>query len=149
MNILRRTTILGGLATLVLAVASPVLASGLASLEQVRVGLRIMNQVVGHTGRLIASKTYAQLPREGREFSEGVSVLRGGIEKEPAAFKAKIRPILDRAVASSASLDEASKTMDDARIAAAHAAFAGAVRAVIAEFPEDVRPVAPAPRPAG
>ena len=49
-----------GACALVIAFALPVLAQGqLSSPGDVKTGLRILNQVVGHTGRLIASKNYA------------------------------------------------------------------------------------------
>jgi hypothetical protein len=139
-------TVLGA-CSLGLALALPAIAADLKSPDQVRTGLRIMNQVVGHTGRLIAAKNYDQVPREGGEFTEGAGLLRTAIAGEPADFKAKATPAIDKAAAASAALSEASKSHDDAKVGPAHAAFASAVQALIALFPDAVKPATPTPAP--
>jgi hypothetical protein len=122
-------------------------AADLKAPDRVRTGLRIMNQVVGHTGRLIDAKNYDQLPREGREFTEGAEALKQAIADEPASLKAKVGPEIDAALKSSAALSDVAKSHDDAKVRTAHAAFAKTVQAVIGDFPQDVRPAAA--RPAG
>lgn len=117
-------------------------AQTLKSPQSVTTGLRILNQVVGHTERLIAAKSYDQIPREAGEFAEGVAVLREGLAAEPASFKSKVEPLIDRALQASNALGDASKAGDEAAIKKDHEQFSAAVKTVIDAFPEDVRPKA-------
>jgi hypothetical protein len=126
---------------LMLAFALPVHAQGqLKAPDDVRTGLRILNQVVGHTGRLIASKNYDTVPREHHEIVEGAEMLREALAEEPEAFRAKVDGMLDEVVSASSALEPPSKMRDDAKLAAAHAALADAVHDVLDLFPEDLQP---------
>jgi hypothetical protein len=108
--------------------------------DDVKTGLHILNQVVGHTGRLIASKNYDTVPREHHEIVEGAEILRDALAKEPEAFRTKVDGMLDDVVAASSALAEPSEAHDDAKLAAAHAAFADTVHAVLDLFPQDLQP---------
>ena len=112
----------------------------LMSPDEFKTGLRILNQVVGHTGRLIASKNYDTVPREHHEIVEGAEILREALAKEPEEFRAKVDALLDDVVAASSALEPPSKMHDDAKLAAAHAALADAVHEVIDLFPENLKP---------
>jgi 3-methyladenine DNA glycosylase/8-oxoguanine DNA glycosylase len=114
--------------------------TALKSPQSVKTGLRILNQVVGHTGRLIDAKSYDIVPREQQEFDAGAALLREAIAGEPAAFKAKIDPLIEASVKASSAMGEAAKAHDDAKLAATHDKFAAAVKSVIEQFPEDLRP---------
>jgi hypothetical protein len=107
--------------------------------------LRILNQVVGHTGRLVAAKDYPHVGGEHGEFTEGAAMLREAIRGEPAEFAAKVEAALTRAIDASAALGKIATGGDAEKTAAAHAEFAAKVKDVIELFPEDVRPK---PRPA-
>lgn len=108
--------------------------------DEVKTGLRIINQVVGHTGRLITSKNYDTVPREHHEIVEGAEILREALAKEPEAFRTKIDGMLDDVVAASSALEPPSKMHDDAKLMAAHDALADAVHKVLDEFPSDLQP---------
>ena len=130
-----------GACALVIAFALPVLAQGqLSSPGDVKTGLRILNQVVGHTGRLIASKNYDTVPHEHHEIVEGAEILRDALAKEPEAFRTKVGGMLDKVVAASAALAEPSKMHDDSKLAAAHTVLADAVHEVLDLFPADLQP---------
>ena len=130
-----------GACALVIAFALPVLAQGqLSSPDDVKTGLRILNQVVGHTGRLIASKNYDTVPREHHEIVEGAQILRDALAKEPETFRTKVDGMLDKVVASSSALAEPSKMRDDAKLAAAHTVLADAVHDVLDLFPAQLQP---------
>jgi len=137
------------LATAALLAATAFAQTSLKSPQTVKTGLRIMNQVVGHTGRLIASKSYDQVPREAGEFTDGVAVLREGIANEPASFKSKIEPLIDKAVQASNALSEASKSGNESVLGKAHEQFSAAVKTVVEAFPDDMRPKARAGGPGG
>jgi hypothetical protein len=123
--------------------------TALKSPQSVKTGLRIMNQVVGHTGRLIDSKSYDIVPREGQEFEAGAALLREGIASEPAAFKSKVDPLIEKALKASTAMGDAAKTHDDAKLASMHDQFAAAVKLVVEQFPEDLRPKPGATGPGG
>jgi len=108
--------------------------------ESIKTGLRIMNQVVGHTGRLIAAKNYDQLPREGQEFEQGLAVLNEGIANESADFKTKIGPLLAKARVAANAMSEAAQTHNESMLSLTHEQFAAAVKAVTDMFPEEMRP---------
>ena len=121
------------------ATDAPGQSSG-TSADSVKTGLRIMNQVVGHTGRLIAAKAYDQVPHEGQEFEEGLSVLKQGIANEPPDFKTRIGPLLAKARVASNAMSEAAQSHNDAMLSLTHEQFATAVKSVVEMFPENVRP---------
>jgi hypothetical protein len=126
---------------LILAFALPVHGQGqLTAPDDVKTGLRILNQVVGHTGRLIASKNYDTVPHEHHEIVEGAEILRDALAKEPEAFRTKVDGMLEEVMAASSALEEPSKMHDDAKLAAAHTAFADTVHAVLDLFPADLQP---------
>ena len=114
--------------------------TALKSPPSVKTGLRILNQVVGHTGRLIDSRSYDIVPREQQELDAGAALLREAIASEPAAFKAKIDPLIAESLKASSAMGEAAKAHDDAKLTATHDKFAAAVKSVIEQFPEDLRP---------
>jgi hypothetical protein len=116
----------------------------LKSPQTVKTGLRILNQVVGHTGRLIASKNYDQVPREAGEFADGVAVLREGLAGERAAFKSTVEPLIDAALKASNAMGDAAKAGNESALNATHEKFAAAVKSVVEAFPEELRPK---PRP--
>ena len=126
---------------LILAFALPVYGQAkLMAPEDVKTGLRILNQVVGHTGRLIASKNYDTVPREHHEIVEGAEILREALAKEPEAFRNKVDAMLDEVVAASSALEGPSKMRDDAKLDAAHTALADKVHEVLDLFPDDLQP---------
>jgi hypothetical protein len=107
--------------------------------KSVSAGLRVLNQVVGHTGRLIASKDYDKVGGEHGEFTEGAAMLREAVEHEPADFKTRVNTALDAAVRSSEEMGRTA-AKDGAKAGAAHDDFAAKVKAVLDLFPEDLRP---------
>ena len=125
--------------TLLLAISSPARAD-LKSPQSVKGALRVLNQVVGHTGRLVAAKDYDRVGGEHGEFTEGAAMLREAIANEPADFKAKVETTLTEAVDASAALGTIGATKDADKLSAAHATFAAKVKAVLELFPEDLRP---------
>jgi hypothetical protein len=131
--------------TLLLAISSPARAE-LKSPQSVKGALRVLNQVVGHTGRLITAKDYDRVGGEHGEFTEGAAMLREAIVNEPADFKAKVETALIEAVNASAALGTVGATKDDDKLSAAHTAFAAKVKIVLELFPEDLRPKARTPQ---
>ena len=129
----------------ILAVGSLLLAfvssasAELKSPKSASAALRVLNQVVGHTGRLVASKDYDKVGGEHGEFTEGAAMLREAIQGEPADFKTNVETALDAAVKSSEEMGKIA-AKDGAKAEAAHADFAAKVKLVIDLFPEDVRP---------
>lgn len=129
----------------ILAVGSLLLAfissasADLQSPKSVSAALRVLNQVVGHTGRLVASKDYDKVGGEHGEFTEGAAMLREALRGEPADFAAKVSTALDAAVKASENMGKVA-TSDGSKAEAAHAEFAAKVKAVIDLFPQDVRP---------
>lgn len=125
----------------VIASAAPAAAAEAAkSQESVKKGLRIFNQVVGHTGRLVASKSYGDVAHEHEEIIEGSEILRENLAGD---MKTKAEPAIVKAVAASTALKDISATKDAAKTEAAHAAFAASVKELIALFPADMHPPAP------
>jgi hypothetical protein len=128
------------LAALALFAITGVAHAAMQQQDQVKKALATLNRVVGHTQRLIDAKNYERLPHENGEFQEGAEALVKGITPEPAAFKAKVSPLLKKAEADSQSVADAAGKHDDAALARTHAAFAASVVQVIAVFPQEVRP---------
>lgn len=128
-------------AVFVLACALPAFGQDhLMAPDDVKTGLRIVNQVVGHTGRLIDSKNYDTVPREHHEIVEGAEILRDALAKEPEDFRKRIDGLLDKVVAASSALEAPSKAHDDAGLASAHMALADSVHKLLDEFPKDLQP---------
>jgi hypothetical protein len=115
-------------------------AAALQAPKSVTSGLRVLNQVVGHTGRLVSSKDFDKVPGEHGEFVEGAAMLREAIRGEPADFTAKVEAALTRAIEASEALDKTTSSGDPEKIAAAHTEFAAKVKEIVELFPEDVRP---------
>jgi hypothetical protein len=115
-------------------------APQLSSPEQAQKALSVMSRVVDHTQRLIAAKNFNQLPRENEEFAEGSDALKQSIAKDPAAFKAKIEALLEKAGATSKDLAAASSTSDSSKLSRLHDELAQSVRLVVAAFPNDAKP---------
>lgn len=122
-------------------------AFALQSPKSVTAALRILNQVVGHTGRLVDAKNYQAVGGEHGEFVEGAEMLREAMRGEPAEFTAKVESALKAAVDSSSDMGKVAAAGDEAKAKAAHDEFAAKVKAVVELFPEDVRPK-PRQRPA-
>jgi hypothetical protein len=109
--------------------------------DHVKTGLRILNQVVGHTGRLIAAKRYDAVPTEHHEIVEGAEVLREALAKEPEDFRAKVDALLDQVVSASSALEPPSKTHDGAKLAMAHTALADTVHEILDIFSAELQPM--------
>ena len=120
--------------------------TALKSPDQVRRALGVLNRVLDHTGRLITAKNYAQLPHENMEFKEGAEAVEKSIGAEPADFRAKIDPLLKKAVADSQAVADLSSSKDDAKLAAAYKTFTESEKKVIAAFPASVQPAPAAPK---
>jgi len=133
---------------LLLAIGTVHAQAPLKSPEAVSTGLRIMSQVVRHTDRLIAAKTYEQIPHECGEFEEGMKEVQNGVGTQPSELKTKLSPLLAKARVASNAMSEAAMSRNDAQLALAHDQFAAAVSSVIQLFPADLRPKPPAPPPA-
>ena len=112
----------------------------LKSPDTVKSALRILNQVVGHTGRLVASKDFGRVGGEHGEFTEGATMLREAIATEPAEFRSHVESALQQAVDASTALGEAGAAKDGEKLAAAHQILSEKVSAVLNLFPEDLRP---------
>ncbi len=112
----------------------------LKSPAKVQKALATFNRVVEHTARLIAAKNYRHLQHENDEFKEGGEALEKAIAKEPGVFKAQVQPLLRTAEADSQSVADAAAAKDDAKLRSGHDALAGSVKALIAAFPDPVRP---------
>ena len=115
----------------------------------VTAALGVLNRVVGHTQRLIDAGNFARLPHEDGEFKEGVEALEHAIAGQPAEFKQKVEPLIQQAQTRSHALAAGSVQKDAGALHTAHDALADAVRTLIAAFPEDQRPAAPAPSASG
>lgn len=108
--------------------------------EQVKKGLRIMNQVVAHTGRLVVAKEYDHVAHEHEEVLEAKEILDESLTVEQ---KTKVDATLVKAVAASTTLKGTAATKDAAKTEAAHAAFAASVKDLLALFPADMQPPPP------
>jgi hypothetical protein len=133
----RTKILLAAVTTIALATSAQ---AAMQSPDQVKKALGTLNRVVDHTQRLITAKNYTRLPHENGEFQEGAEALETGITGEPAAFKAKVEPLLKQAEAASKSVADAADAKDDAKLASTHAAFAASVSKVLMVFPAEVRP---------
>jgi hypothetical protein len=134
-----RRVLIGSAAAALLAPAA-LRAAGETGAEATKKGLRIFEQVVRHTNRLITSKQYDTVPKEHHEVVEGAVFVREGIKGGAADFTAKVEAELIKTIAASAGMDAPAKAKDDAALAKAHEAFAAQVKAVIALFPAEMHP---------
>jgi hypothetical protein len=69
-------------------------------------------------------------------------MLREAIANEPAAFKSKVEPLISQTLKTSSAMGEAAKAHDDGKLTAAHDQFAAAVKSVLDQFPQELRPKA-------
>jgi cytochrome c556 len=125
--------------------ASGILASVSASADELKSPRQVTNslKIFAHeyddmTQRL-ERRQYDRLPHENLEFQEGGPALREAIANEPAAFKAKVEPVLAKTLAASSHVAELSKSHDEAQIKAAVAALADSMKELNALFPQSVR----------
>ena len=120
--------------------AAPALAAPLKSPADVQVALRLMMQVTNDFDRQITRKTFARLPHENEEFKEATGALRTAIAGEPAGFKAKVTPAIDRAAATAQGTADKSGGADEAVLRAGQRNLVTAVNRVFAFFPATLRP---------
>jgi hypothetical protein len=113
--------------------------------QQVTKSLGTFSRVVLHTQILINAKNYVRLPHENGEVKEGTEALEGAIANEPAAFKAKVEPLIKTADANSQAIADAAEAHDDAKLAIAHAAYENSVKQLLDAFPASVQPPPPKP----
>jgi hypothetical protein len=142
-----RTSYWLGAGVLLLAAAA-LAQTTFKSPDSVKTGLRIISQVVRHTGRLIDAKNYDQVPHETGEFDEGMQTLQEGVGTQATEFKAKLDPLLAKARVASNAMSAAAMAHNDPQLRSAHDQFATAVGSVVELFPADLRPKPPAPAPA-
>ena len=140
-----RTTLLA-CATLLALASGPALAqTTMKPPQQVTKALGTFSRVVLHTQILINAKNYVRLPHENGEVKEGTEALETAIADEPAAFKAKVEPLIKKADADSQAIADAANAHDNAKLASAHATYENSVRLLLAAFPASVQPPRPTP----
>jgi len=114
-------------------------AADLKSPELVKTSLRIFAGVYADMSRKLAAQQYDRLPHENQEFQEGAQAMRDAIAGEPAAFKAKVEPVLATTLAASAHVADVSKSHDAGQVTAALGALADRMKELNALFPEGLR----------
>jgi hypothetical protein len=124
---------------------APATAQTMKSPQDVTAALGTFSRVVLHTQLLINAKNYARLPHENGEIKEGSEALEKSIAGEPAAFKARVEPLLKKVDANSQSVADAADAHDDAKLAQNHDALAASVKLLLAAFPASVQPPPPKP----
>jgi len=139
-----RMSLMAGAALFALALA-PARAQEMKSPQDVTHALATFPRVVLHTQILMNAKNYARLPHENGEIQEGSEALEKSIAGEPAAFKAKVEPLLKKVDADSQSVADAADAHDDAKLARNHAALDASVKQLLAAFPASVQPPPPKP----
>lgn len=127
---------------LVLGSLLPANAADLKSPDTVKTSLRLIMQVTNDFARQIDRKNYVRLPGEMQEFTEAAGALRQAIANEPADFKAKVEPAIQKALAVSEAVADLNMGpgSDDAALRMRQAEQVKAVNAVFAFFPEELRP---------
>jgi hypothetical protein len=141
--------ILLGAAWLAAACAAAPIASAQAAVRapmSVRDALDIMSRVVADSEQMIASRRYDQLPRETREFEAGLTALEQGVGTQPSQLRSRLEPLIAKARVASSAMSEAAQSNRDSMLPLTHRQLADAVNAIIAAFPEDLRPGAAQPR---
>ena len=126
-------------------------AADLKSPDDVKTALRLMMQVTNDFDRQITRKTYARLSHENEEFKEATGALRTAIANEPAPFKSKVDPEIQKALTDAQATVDLAPTNDDSKLRAAQGVMLKQVNAVFADFPPELRPdpnVQPGGRPA-
>ena len=124
-----------------LGAMTPAMAADLKSPDQVKNALRILAYVQDDMARKLPSKSYSRLPHENQEFQEAAVPMREAVAQEPAAFKAKVDALLQKAQAAANSMADVSASNDEAKITAAVKAVADALKPLNELFPEALRPV--------
>ena len=109
--------------------------------DKVKSALSTLAYVQADMASKLPNKAYARLPHENQEFQEAAPALADAVADEPAAFKAKVGAQLKRAQAAASNVAEISKSNDEARITAAVAAVASALKPLNEMFPVALRPV--------
>ena len=128
-----------GAAACTLAIAAQ--APSLKSPDKVKDALRILAYVQADMASKLPNKAYNRLAHENDEFQEAAPALTDAIAGEPATFRARVDAQLKRAQAAAKRVAEISAGNDDARITAAVAAVAAALKPLNEMFPEALRPV--------
>lgn len=108
--------------------------------EAVRGALAGMNEVVEHSGRLIASHDYSQLPGQANEFEARLIAFEQGIGPQPSELKSKLEPLIGKARVASSAMSEAAQSHRDSLLPLTHRQLAEAVSAIIAAIPPALRP---------
>ena len=133
-------TLFGLIACLTVFVASAAPAQELKSPDQVKVGLRLMMQVVNDFDRQINRKTFQRLPHENQEFKEACGALQQAVANEPEAFKRKVSAGVKQSLDIAQSVADESGSADETKLRSGHGRLLKAVNAVFALFPEALRP---------
>jgi hypothetical protein len=108
--------------------------------DAVRGALAGMNEVVEHSGRLIASRDYSQLPGQANEFEARLIAFEQGIGSQPSELKSTLEPLIAKARVASNAMSEAAQSHRDSLLPLTHQQLAGAVSAIIAAVPPSLRP---------
>lgn len=120
---------------------------GFRAPESVRLGLSVMSQVVANTGRLIAAGRYAELPAQANEIEAGIASLRRGLGDQPSSFQMKLVPLIAQLRVASGAMTEAATHHRESMLPIVHDQLAQAVSALIALFPQSLRPAASSSHP--
>ena len=116
--------------------------------EGVKSALAAMSEVVEQSGRLIASRDYAQLPREANEFEARLIEFEQGIGSQPSELKSTLEPLIAKARVAASAMSEAAQSHRDSMLPLTHRQLASAVAAMLAATPASMRPN-PAPQAQG
>jgi hypothetical protein len=108
--------------------------------DAVRGALAGMNEVVEHSGQLIASHSYDQLPAQANQFEARLIAFEQGIGTQPSELKSKLEPLIAKARVASSAMSEAAQSHRDSLLPITHRQLAGSVNAIIAAIPPALRP---------
>lgn len=108
--------------------------------DAVRGALAGMNEVVEHSGQLITSHSYDQLPAQANQFEARLIAFEQGIGTQPSELKSKLEPLIAKARVASSAMSEAAQSHRDSLLPITHRQLAGAVNAIIAAIPPALRP---------
>ena len=111
--------------------------------DAVRGALAGMNEVVEHSGRLIASHDYGQLPAQANEFEARLIAFEQAIGPQPSELKSQLEPLIAKARVASSAMSEAAQSHRDSLLPLTHRQLAGAVSAIIAAVPASLQPNPP------
>jgi hypothetical protein len=137
----------GALVALMLVLSGGALAQApVDTVQAVRSGLAMMDQVVDRTGQLVQTKTYDSLPREAANFEPALATLEAGVAHEPSDFRQRLGPLLAKARVAASGMSEAVKSHNEPMIILSQRLFAAAVQAAIGLFPAALQPKPRAPQ---